>query len=325
MNYIIIASLLVIALPLYFRLAKRLHILDIPGERSSHTKPTIRGGGIIFPLAVLLWFVFFGFGHPLAITGLLLIAAVSFADDLLNLPNSIRFVVHLMAVSLLFYELGLFGMHWYLVVAAYVISVGWINAFNFMDGINAITPFYTLVALVTFWYLGFTGLFIMPQSLIIVTMISLLIFSWYNARKHARTFAGDVGSISMAFILAWLMLELMIQTRTFAWIMLFSVYGIDSVITIMIRLARRENIFRAHRLHLYQLLANEHRWPHLNVAGTYALIQLAINAVCIFLVSHKLMSLQVFAGILFVLTVGYLVVRRSFAQGTESGELGAGS
>lgn len=311
MNYIIIGSLLVVAMPLYFKLARRLQILDIPGERSSHSKPTIRGGGVIFPLAVLLWFVFFDFGHPLTITGLLLIAAVSFADDLLNLPNSIRFVVHLMAVSLLFYELGLFGIHWYLVVAAYVISVGFINAFNFMDGINAITPFYALVALATFWYLGFAGWFAIPQSMIIVTAISLVVFSWFNARKHARTFAGDVGSISLAFILAWLMLELMIQTRGFFWILLLVVYAIDSVITIIIRLSKHENIFNAHRQHLYQLLANEHRWPHLKVAGTYALVQLGINAISISLISLDLMTLPVFAGILFVLTAGYFVVRRS--------------
>ncbi len=150
MNYVIIAAILIIALPLYFKLAEHLRILDIPVERSSHSKPTIRGGGIIFPLAVLLWFVFFGFGHPLAIAGLLLIAAVSFTDVLLSLPNSARFLVHLAALSLLFFELGLFGMHWYLVVAAYAISIGWINAFNFMDGINAITPFYALLALASF-------------------------------------------------------------------------------------------------------------------------------------------------------------------------------
>ena len=311
MNYIIIACLLILALPLYFRLAERLHIFDIPGERSSHSKPTIRGGGIIFPLAILLWFPFFGFGYPLAITALLLIAAVSFADDLLSLPNGIRFVVHLGAVSLLFVEMGLFGMHWYLVVAAYVISVGWINAFNFMDGINAITPFYALVALAAFWYLSFTGLFAMPQSLIIVAAISLVVFSWFNARKHARTFAGDVGSISLAFILAWLMLALMIQTRTFAWILLFAVYGIDSVITITIRLARRENIFRAHRLHLYQLLANEHRWPHLKVAGVYAFVQLAISVISIILIGRELMTIPVFAAILFVLSAVYLLFRLS--------------
>jgi UDP-GlcNAc:undecaprenyl-phosphate/decaprenyl-phosphate GlcNAc-1-phosphate transferase len=311
MNYIIIAAILIIALPLYFKLAERLHIFDIPVERSSHSKPTIRGGGIIFPLAVLLWFVFFGFGNPLAIAGLLLIAAVSFTDDLLSLPNSLRFLVHLVAVSLLFVELGLFDMHWYLVVAAYVISIGWINAFNFMDGINAITPFYALVALASFWYASFSGFFIIPHSLIIVAAISLLIFSWYNARKHARTFAGDVGSISMAFILAWLMLALMIQTRNIAWILLFAVYGIDSVITIIIRLKRRENIFKAHRLHLYQLLANEHRWPHLKVASTYALFQLVINAITIFLITQNLMSIPVFASMLFLLSMAYLVIRRS--------------
>ncbi len=311
MSYIIIAAILLLTLPLYFKLAERLHIFDIPVERSSHSKPTIRGGGIIFPLAVLLWFVFFGLGHPLSIAGLLLIAAVSFSDDLLSLPNSVRFVVHMAAVSMLFFDLGLFSMHWYLVVAAYVISIGWINAFNFMDGINAITPFYALVTIASFWYLSFSGLFIIPQSLIIVATISLLVFSWYNARKHARTFAGDVGSISMAFILAWLMLALMIQTRNVAWILLFAVYGIDSVITIMIRLKRRENIFKAHRLHLYQLLTNEHRWQHLKVAGVYALVQLAINATSIFLITRELMTIPVFAGILFMLSVAYLIMRRS--------------
>lgn len=311
MNYMIITALLVMALPLYFKLAERLHIFDVPVERSSHSKPTIRGGGIIFPLSVMLWFVFFGFGHQLAVAGLLLIAIVSFADDILSLPNSIRFLVQLAAVSVLFFELSLYATNWYLVIAALIIAVGWINAFNFMDGINAITPFYALVTLTTFWYLAFNGLISVPQSMIIVVAISLIVFSWFNARKHARTFAGDTGSISMAFILAWLMLDLIIQTRTFAWILLFAVYGIDSVITIIIRLIRRENIFRAHRLHLYQLMANEHEWPHLKVAGIYALVQLAINAISVIMITKKLMTIQVFAIILIALTLAYLVFRRS--------------
>ncbi len=292
----------------YFYIARRLDIVDRPNERSSHLQPTIRGGGIIFPDAAILWFLLAGFQQPWAIGGLFVIALVSLFDDLWGTPRGLRFLVHLVAVSLLFLQLNIAGLPWYLLVSAYILTIGWINAFNFMDGINGITPFYSLAALGTFIYVNRHIGFI-DAELLFFLVIAVVLFAWFNARKNARTFAGDVGSISMAFLLAWIMIALILKTGQPAWILLFAVYGIDSAITILARLRRKENIFRAHRSHLYQLLANEHQWPHLKVAILYALSQAIINIAVIFLVLQGIMTTPLFLAILAIIALTYIIIR----------------
>lgn len=308
--YPLVALILLALLQLYFYLARRLNIVDRPNERSSHQKPTIRGGGIVFADAVILWFLLSGFQQTWAIGGLFVIALVSLFDDLWGTPRSLRLLVHLTAVSLLFVQLNVTGLPWYFLLGVYIPTIGWINAFNFMDGINGITPLYSLVALGTFFYLEQnTGFF--DADMILFLAIAAGLFAWFNARKNALTFAGDVGSISMAYMMAWMMIALIMATRQPAWILLFAVYGIDSVMTIIIRIGRRENIFKAHRSHLYQLLANENAWPHLRVAALYALAQLAINLITVWLIFTGKMSIPVLVMMLLLLTLVYLAFRRS--------------
>jgi UDP-GlcNAc:undecaprenyl-phosphate/decaprenyl-phosphate GlcNAc-1-phosphate transferase len=308
LNYILITFLLVAAILAYFRIADRFNIIDKPNKRSSHSYITIRGGGIIFPLAAMLWFAFYGFQQPWAIAALLLIAAISFIDDLRPLSGKIRMLVHIVSVSLLFYGLGVFGLSWYVIAGAYLLAAFWINAFNFMDGINAITPFYAFVALATFLYLNFNYQFF-SFELMVLLIISTVIFSFFNARKRAKTFAGDVGSISLAFLLAWMLLELILTTGCIGYILLFVVYGLDTVFTIIIRLIRGENIFKAHRSHLYQLLSNELNRPHVQVAALYAVAQLLINLLVVYLVINDLMSLPVLLILIVLLAKIYITVR----------------
>jgi UDP-GlcNAc:undecaprenyl-phosphate/decaprenyl-phosphate GlcNAc-1-phosphate transferase len=308
LNYILITFLLVAAILVYFRIASRFNIIDKPNERSSHSYITIRGGGIIFPLAALLWFVFFGFQQVWAMAALVLIAVISFLDDLRPLSGKVRMLVHIVAVSLLFYGMGIFGLSWYTVAGAYLLAVFWINAFNFMDGINAITPFYALVALATFWYLNLNYQFF-PVELIVLLIIPTMIFSFFNARVRAKTFAGDVGSVSLAFLLAWMLIELILQSGRFYYILLFLVYGLDSVFTIIFRLIRGENIFIAHRSHLYQLLSNELKWPHVQVAALYAVAQLLINLPVVYLVINGLMNLPVFFVLIVLFAKMYIMLR----------------
>jgi UDP-N-acetylmuramyl pentapeptide phosphotransferase/UDP-N-acetylglucosamine-1-phosphate transferase len=306
--YISIILLLIAVILVYFRIADRFNIIDKPNKRSSHSHVTIRGGGIIFPLAALLWFFLWGFHETIAIGGLILIAVISFVDDLNPISGLLRITVHIIAASLLFYETGIFTLPWYFIALAYIAIVGWINAFNFMDGINAITPFYSFIALGTFFFMN-RELNFARENLITILIIAVLIFSFFNARKRAKTFAGDVGSVSLAFILAWLMVLLMLRTGNPAYIMFFVVYGIDSIYTIIHRLIRKENIFVAHRFHLYQLLANELNWPHVLVAAVYALIQLLLNIAIITLNNHGLLTLQVFASILVIFSAAYILLR----------------
>jgi len=233
---------------------------------------------------------------------------VSFSDDLKPLSSLLRILIHLAAVTLLFLQTGVFGLPWPYILAAYILTIGWINAFNFMDGINGITPFYSIVALLTFLYINQSEQFA-PDELIILLIIATLIFTWFNARKQARCFAGDVGSISMAFLLAFLMASLMLKTIMEVWMLFFAVYGIDTVFTILFRIVRKENILKPHRTHLYQYLANEMGWPQLWVAGLYAGVQLVINVVTLVMLEKGMMNRLVFVVLLAVLAVFYLAAR----------------
>ena len=305
-NYIIALVLLLVSILTYFRLADHYNIIDKPNQRSSHTYITVRGGGIVFPVAVILWFLFFGFENVYMVAGLMAMAVISFIDDVKTLSGKVRIAIHLLSVSLLFYQLALFGLPWWLVLVAYVLTIGWINAFNFMDGINGITVLYALVALFTFSWLNYTLQFTY-DSLIILIILSGLLIAWFNLRRRARCFAGDVGSVSMAFVLAWLMLSLMLHTGRVEYILFFALYGIDSVVTIIFRILKRENIFTAHRSHLYQLLANELKWPHVHVSAVYAAVQVAINTLTIIFIKELSPLLTVI--VLLLLASVYLAIR----------------
>ena len=310
MHYLIIGLILVIIELTYFRLAVIFNITDNPNHRSSHTKPTIRGGGIIFPLAIL------GYAleeHPASLwwlAGLLMISLISFLDDIISLPNRLRITVHLIAVSLLFYDLHLFRL-WpiVLILLTYILVIGTINAWNFMDGINGITVLYCLSTIITLAYLN-TQYTFADNQLIFITGIAALIFGFFNCRRKAACFAGDVGAVSIAFILVFLMLSLMAITNNPIFILLFAVYGVDSVMTICYRLFRKENIFKAHRSHLYQLMANECRIPHLLVSTIYFIIQLLVNILVISILAFTVrMQWVIGAAILVVLVSIYWTMR----------------
>lgn len=306
--YIVVFVILIFLLKGYFIIADHFNIIDKPNERSSHSHLTIRGGGILFPAAGFIWFLLYGFNEPWIIVAMLLMAAISFFDDIYTLSSRIRILTHFTAVSLLFWQLHIYGLPWYITVLAYLFTIGWINAFNFMDGINGITVFYSLVALGSFLWINISVAFVSAQLLIIL-ILSALIFSFYNARYRAITFAGDVGSVSMAFLLAWFMISLIVKTGRVEYILFFVIYGIDSVFTILFRLLRHENIFLAHRTHLFQYLSNEIKWPQILVSGIFSALQLLVNVITIFLIQQNYMDLSVFLLILTMLSIIYLVVR----------------
>jgi UDP-N-acetylmuramyl pentapeptide phosphotransferase/UDP-N-acetylglucosamine-1-phosphate transferase len=184
MIFPIVFVVLILVMQSYFFVADRFNIIDKPNNRSSHTLPTIRGGGIIFLMGLLLWFFSFGFEYPYLVAGAVLIAAISFMDDVREQPAALRLVVHLAAFLLLGWQLALFFYApWWLVVVIFIIAVGTLNAFNFMDGINGITGVYTFVALATLlaidhWIVNFTS-----EQLVMVLVISVLVFLIYNFRK----------------------------------------------------------------------------------------------------------------------------------------------
>lgn len=145
-----------------------------------------------------------------------------------------------------------------------------------MDGINGITGLYSLVVLGGLQYVNFQVETFIEPDMIWLSIMASSVFLYFNFRKKAKCFAGDVGSVSIAFWIIFLLLKLIMITENYSYILFLSVYGVDTVLTILHRLKLRHNIFDAHRLHFYQILANDQGWSHLWVSSIYAGLQLGI-------------------------------------------------
>ena len=276
MYYIIVLVLLFLTELFYFKLANKFNIIDKPNERSSHRKVTLRGGGIIFYFGALVYFLANHWEYPWFIVALTLITFISFVDDIRSTSQSLRLVFHFAAMVLMFYQWDLFSLSWWWIIVALIICTGIINAYNFMDGINGITGGYSLVILVTLAYINAKIVLFTEPALINTVLCSVLVFCFFNFRKKAKCFAGDVGSVSIAFILLFLIGRLIIKTEDFSWIILLSVYGVDTVLTIIHRLMLHENIGLPHRKHMYQLMANELKMSHVMVSFIYMVVQTVV-------------------------------------------------
>lgn len=318
MEYILTFVVLLVAELLYFRIADKLNIIDKPNERSSHTRITLRGGGIIFYLGALAYFIISGWEYPWFIGGLTLIAGISFMDDVHSVPNRFRLICHFVAMLLMFYQLGLLTeFPWWYIVVALVVCTGIINAYNFMDGINGITGGYSLVVLGTLAIINNQITTFIEPDFLHISLLGVLIFCLFNFRKKAKCFAGDVGSVSIAFIILFALGKLILTTDDLSYIGLLTVYGIDSVLTIIHRLMLKENIFQPHRKHAYQLLANELRWPHVAVSILYMSIQIIISGAYIIYPKYHWgvlglsVSLLIIIYIVFIKRYFYLITNKS--------------
>lgn len=327
-TYLIIAAILVAAELIYFRIANRCNIIDKPNERSSHSKVVIRGGGIIFVIGLWVWSAFFGFQYPWMLAAVTLAAGVSFVDDIHSLPDSVRLVVQFVAMGLLFWQivqsLGIAGetfawWAWVLIgIAALIVCVGATNIYNFMDGINGITAGYSLAVLVPLFLLNrmsdVTGNFV-GGSLIVVAVMSVLVFSFFNFRSKnkAKCFAGDVGSVGIAFILLFLIGCLIMKTRDITWLIFLLVYGVDGCCTIAHRIMLHENLGEAHRKHAYQLMANELGINHVVVSLIYMCLQLVISLGFVYLCPASVLAHWIYlicAGV--VLVVAYVLFMKKY-------------
>lgn len=306
MLYLLYLPVLTTIILLYFRIAERLKIFDTPNHRSSHQSLTIRGGGIIFPIAILLHFFASGMQYPLFASGLFIISFISFYDDLSSLSNKIRFFAHFLAVLLLFMEANIIDQPMWVLCISCILIIGTINAYNFMDGINGITGGYSIVVLVSLFLVN-KSINFMSAEIIGVAVISLIVFSIFNFRKKARCFAGDVGSVSIAYIIIFCLTLLIFSTENIKYLGFLLLYGLDTISTIIFRIVRREDIFKAHRSHFYQYLANSKNWSHLRISSTIAIVQIIINLWIIFLP----MNLPYF--ILFLILCGIAFVCLRFA------------
>lgn len=307
--YLLIVVILILAELLYFKIADRFNIIDKPNQRSSHTRITIRGGGLVFFLGALLYFFFFGWAYPWFILGLCLIALISFADDIKPRSSILRLMVHFVAMALMFYQLGLFNLPWYVGIVALIVSTGILNAYNFMDGINGITGGYSLGVIAVLWYINYSRVAFVDDRLLLVLMLALLVFNFFNFRTKAKCFAGDVGALSIAFTIVFLLGRLMIQTGDLSYIVLLALYGVDTVLTIIHRLMLKENIFKPHRKHLYQIMANELKLPHVLVATLYSCLQIILSMGLLLFDNTP----YLYTGIVFgLLTLFYILFMRRY-------------
>ena len=307
MIYLTVLFLNIISLAIYYRIAIRYNIIDQPNERSSHDYITVRGAGIIFLITGLFWTVSSSTQYPYIIMGLISIGLISLLDDIFTVPNKYRFAAQTLSVLLAFLDLGLFSLNIILILIALILYLGWVNAFNFMDGINGITSFYTLSILLPL-YFAYIDISSTHSLLILFMGISVLIFMTLNVRSRALVFCGDVGAIVLAYLIGYLVITLIISTGRFEYILLGCVYGIDAIITILRRLLKGENIFRPHRSHLYQLLSNELRWNFMTVSLVYSLLQLVMSLILFYALQNiPQYSFIVAAVILILMTTIYLV------------------
>ena len=307
----------------YFKIADRFNIIDKPNERSSHSSIVLRGGGIIFMLSLLIWSAFFGFQYVWFLLAVTLIAGVSFVDDIRSLPDSVRLVAQFAAMVMMFYQLDILHWNmWWMVLVALVVCVGAADVINFMDGVNGITGAYALASLVPLALLN-AGMGFVAQSLIYVVILADVVFCFFNFRPkgRAKCFAGDVGSIGVAYILLFLIGALILATGDITWLIFLLVYGVDGCLTIGHRIMLHENLGEAHRKHAYQLMANELGIGHVKVASFYALLQLAISLgfvyLCPVLARASGMGLVAWHWIylvvaLVVLAVAYVLFMRKF-------------
>lgn len=331
--YIMVAVILLVTEWIYFRVARRFGIFDMPCVRSSHQSYVLRGGGIIIPLAMFLWAILLvlmnaGFvvkSHWPFFTGLLLIAVTGFIDDIRSLPATRRLFFMFIAVGLMLGQVmmengGVEVDHWFngvvLSVLGLIVFVGAVNIVNFMDGINGITALYSLAVLVPLLIQNNRGDQIFtPNSYLWVAALGVLVFGLFNIRPKgkAKCFAGDVGSLSVGFIMLFAVFRLIRQTGDVTWLVLLMVYGIDGVLTIIHRLMLHENISVAHRKHAYQLMVNELKMGHVMVASLYAALQLAISLVAIFVIPDTTVAHWTYlTGVAVVLGVAYVAFMKKY-------------
>lgn len=333
-TYIIIFVLLLVAELVYFRIADKCNIIDKPNQRSSHSTIVLRGGGIIFMIGAWVWSAFFGFDYPWFLAGLTLVAGVSFVDDIHSLPDSVRLVAQFAAAAMAFYQLDILHWDmWWIVLVALIVYVGATNVINFMDGINGITAGYALAVLVPLGLLNTNyrelatnlttnyssivssdGVFV-DQSLIVAAIIAAVVFCLFNFRPKgkAKCFAGDVGSIGIAFIMLFLLGNVIMKTGDITWLIFLLVYGVDGCLTIIHRIMLHENLGEAHRKHAYQIMANELKIGHVKVTLLYMAMQLVVSLGFIYLCpDNVLCHWMYFVGAMAVLAIAYVLFMKRY-------------
>ncbi|MGH3764949.1 MAG: MraY family glycosyltransferase [Pseudonocardiaceae bacterium] len=271
------------AQPIVIRMLRSAAVVDIPGPRSSHTVPTPRGGGIAVGLGLLVGiFVAYNSTWWPLIAALVFFFAIGLAEDLWGVPITARLILQLLSSAVVTFLLTLSApVHLLprvvLIVIAAVWITGYVNAFNFMDGINGISGAQAVIGGLAFVAIG---LWYHHPSLTLVGAITAaagLAFLPWNA-GHAKVFLGDVGSYTLGAALAMLALYAVLRNvPTMAALAPLSLYVADTGWTLLRRIARKEDWLRPHRDHAYQRFCDA-GWSHQQVSLLTFGVSLAVSA-----------------------------------------------
>jgi Fuc2NAc and GlcNAc transferase len=271
------------------RWAKNRQIMDIPNQRSSHTHPVPRGGGIAIVAVTLsgLWLFIAGWKIEIVWLGLLgytvgafLVAGVSWLDDLRSLSPAVRLITHCLGAGLAMWgmysqEWSLQYLNWQVLPLAFFWIIWLTNAYNFMDGIDGIAGGQAVVAGLGWTILGWwSGQFLISilGLLLAASNLGFLCHNW----PPARIFMGDVGSAFLGYTFAVMTLWAAQKDPSLfvAGVLLLWPFAFDTLFTLLRRLYRHENIFQAHRSHLYQRLVARN-FRHKEISTLYIFLATA--------------------------------------------------
>ncbi len=312
----------------YIKAAHYYKIYDHPVGRSSHLKRTITGFGIFVLFGLFIYSLVFPYTlKSFFIIGLLMIATISFIDDIVFVKHFIRLIFQVFALILMAIELPFNYVSiekWPLIIAIVILGIGVLNAFNFMDGINGMLGLNSLVILLSFLWLNYHSIdmagnkitFVDKNEFLYTLIVGVSIFLVLNLRKKAIVFAGDTGSIALAFIIFYLMLNLIFKTGNYAYLLLFAVIGIDAGLTVIFKLLLRENIFVPHRDFLFKKLVHVGKQKHVKISIIYACVQALVSIIVIALPLQGKPTAQL--SILFIFTVTlcsvYIFIRNKYTK-----------
>ncbi|MCC6722690.1 MAG: UDP-GlcNAc--UDP-phosphate GlcNAc-1-phosphate transferase [Bacteroidia bacterium] len=321
-NILFIIPLQLIAILSFFPIARKYKLFDIPNHRSSHKNITYRGGGIILPISIIFYIIFFGFNHGLSkfyfLMGVLLASVVSLYDDINGSNPFFRLIIHFVSLGLILMDIKEDNQFLpIIIIIIAIIGVAAVNAFNFMDGINGMLGLYAFVFFETILFVNYKIENNFDPNLIIVISIALLIFMFFNFRTKAIFFAGDVGSVSLGLLCVFYVLYLILHTNNIIYLSMLTVFGVESGLTIFYRLTKRQNIFQAHRMHLFQNLVNTCKMSHLLVSFLYTLVQIIINIGMFYCIKKNYDGYLYLIYVLIVLIGTYIIIKYQTFKRTE--------
>ncbi len=273
---------------------KKYSVLDCPNDRSSHSSPTPKGGGIailavfflsLFTLSIFDFFPIDYFYYLFLICSIL--GTVSFLDDIYGLHPILRLIIHAvcvyLAISFGLIKGGLFSGLVPPFIEVLIITIVWVwfvNLFNFMDGIDGIIGVQTVaigigvLLIASSVTVGLVGLILAAAA------CGFLVLNWYPA----KIFLGDVGSIPVGFLVGWLLLSVAAESNWISTIILSIYFLIDTGFTMLKRLLKGELIWVAHKEHFYQVAAQQ-RKTHSSVSGSVAIANIFFVILAIFAAS----------------------------------------